>query len=332
MLAKTREAAPNGFVRNLKTHRLQRIGEDIVIEPIWKLAGLTDTKIYLGHQKYVQHIKEININGHEPNFSVIVGDSFQKTSLFRGNLSIDSPFFFINDSFVSKFFKGSTVDLSAHEYTMPKLRFDRSVPLRSGNLIIRLNDRKEGLIIGKVSAGTNSLLLNRNLLKGQGDNYFSKDGILTGDPVSGNIAYVYLYRNAFVVIDSNLKKKFDAKTIDTISKAKIQLGSNGQDRISMSTPSFRVNRNSCVWKSYLFIQSGLKADNENIEDFNSGYTIDVYDLNQFGKYQYSFHLEGEEGSKLREFRVRGNLVIALFDRKIKIYNILKNQNINAINQ
>ncbi|WP_431293382.1 hypothetical protein [Pedobacter sp. P26] len=321
-LAKTRETTPNGFVRNFGSHHLQKIGEDISIEPIWRLVGLTDNKIYLGHQKYVQHIKEININDHSSCFSTIGGNIFQSTSLFRASLNIDSPFFFINDSFVSKFFKGNTRDFLARDYKMPKIKFDKAVSVKDGSLIVRLNDRKDGIVIGKAFAGTNRFIIDKTLLKAQGDNYFSKDGILLSDSESGKIVYVYLYRNDFLVIDSSLKRQFEAKTIDTTSHSKIQLGYNGQNRLSMSAPAARVNRYSWVWKSNLFIQSGLRADNEDIEDFNRGYTIDVYDLNQRGEYKYSLQLEGEEKNKLKGFRIRGNLLIALFDQKIKTYKII----------
>jgi hypothetical protein len=53
--------------------------------------------------------------------------------------------------------------------------------------------------------------LNHELLEKQVDGVFDTDGQLLRDDITGELVYIYFYRNEFMVMDSNLVKLKDSK-------------------------------------------------------------------------------------------------------------------------
>jgi hypothetical protein len=69
----------------------------------------------------------------------------------------------------------------------------------------------------------------------------------------------------------------------------------------LAEPPPIVNKKSTVSEKYLFINSGLKANNEEKELFSEYSVIDVYSVED-GKYQFSFYLPKHRGIKTNKFQ------------------------------
>ena len=70
----------------------------------------------------------------------------------------------------------------------------------------------------------------------------------------------------------------------------------------------------------LYIQSVLKADNEDETTFTQSAVIDLYALRD-GKYRGSLYLRNERETRLFDFKISGNKLIALFDGYAALFEI-----------
>jgi hypothetical protein len=159
------------------------------------------------------------------------------------------------------------------------------------------------------------------VLEKQVDGIFDTQGALLAQPGANRLVYVYNYRNQFIVMDTNLQVRFKARTIDTVSRVKFSVGYVPSDRsLTLSSPPQFVNLQSCVDGNYLFIHSALRADNDVPTMFEQGSAIDVYSLID-GKYIFSFFLPDYAHQKVRDLRVAGNTLIALYGQYAYSYKL-----------
>ncbi|SEM22257.1 hypothetical protein SAMN05216436_102278 [bacterium A37T11] len=128
------------------------------------------------------------------------------------------------------------------------------------------------------------------LLRGQQDDFFTTLGSLLVDPMHNKVVYVYLYRNEFMVLDTGLNLQYRARTIDTISQAKIKTAVLDKNTLTLASPPLMVNEQGVLQWPYLYIHSCILAANEDPDVFDRHRVIDVYDLNDRGRYCFSFYL------------------------------------------
>lgn len=255
-------------------------------------------------------------NYHEFNLTGFEKMSVSKTSFIQ----IDSPFFYLMDGVKPVILRGSALDFHLNKQmnstpyftggiTLTKNSFAfRSVYNGIGNKLI-----KQGIMLDSLKTTT--------LLEKQVDGMFCTDGEMVKVPGSSKMFYVYYYRNQFLCADSNLNLLYKGKTIDTISHAQIKVArikSSGQ--ITMAAPPLIVNKRACANEKYLFVQSALRANNETDYMIKNVSMIDVYAVKD-GKYQFSFYLPDFRGHKVRDFKVYGQSLYALYDHYLYKYQI-----------
>lgn len=161
----------------------------------------------------------------------------------------------------------------------------------------------------------------------EGDGYFSNDGQFKYDKGSNRLFYMFYYKGLFTCLDTNLKAVYNAKTIDTVQWANIQLkfieeknkGKIAGNSITQAKPPKLVNKRFCIDDGNVYIQSNLKADNEknSLKDFD---VIDVYKTNN-GKYLLSFYLPKLKYKKLSEFKISHRNLVALYMNTVAIFRI-----------
>lgn len=173
-----------------------------------------------------------------------------------------------------------------------------------------------------VKANWDGKQLGDYLLTKQFDGYLCNDGQFRYSKDSKLLVYLYYYRGGFVCLDTNLKVRYHANTIDTVRIANVQLKRIGTKMI-LAVPPDVVNNKLCVSGNKIFIQSNLKADNEESAAFHASEVIDVYDLIN-GKYSFSFNLPLVEKQKLKEFSVHKNKLIAIYNNSLAIFRIPEN--------
>lgn len=216
--------------------------------------------------------------------------------------------------------------------TIEGLRFDHLKGMSTSSLVVRAryyygNELNRALAKLDVSGDTPEVKILP--LPEISNGFFANDGVLSYDQKSGKIVYLYYFRGEYLCLDSNLDLCYRAKTIDTVSVAKLETDtvkggffSKGSNRkvVQMAPPSF-VHTYLCIDGPNLFVLSRLMADNERKEAHKSSQVIDVYEL-ATGYYRYSFYIPKYRKAKLKQFQVTGNKIHALFGTSLVSYEII----------
>lgn len=237
-----------------------------------------------------------------------------------GEVVIDSPYFYLGDLLNYEVYRGDINTWSLTDTIHRHNFFSEFQPSNDSVLILRTfsGDRSTFRLQKEIHG---EVMSTDGVLEKQVDGLFCTDGMLRRDPVTGRIVYVYFYRNNFICMSSQMNIEYLGQTIDTTSVAKIRVAKNKEHGYStLSSPPFVVNRAANCYDGKLFVNSKLKADNEQKGEFAVHDVIDVYDLIT-GYYSGSFYIPYAEGKRLRHFVVRGKRVHVLSEKKYLVYQL-----------
>lgn len=172
-------------------------------------------------------------------------------------------------------------------------------------------------------------------LEGQGDEFFSNDGMLKYSSKHGRLIYSHFYRGEFICLDTNLNLLYTINTIDTVRNPVIQVATRERSdemRITKSHIQSKlprvINNNLFLDNEYIYITSELKADNEKNARWRSNQVLDVYGILN-GQYRYSFYVPKYKREKLRDFVIKDNLIVCIFGDHLISYKL--NQKARFIN-
>ena len=286
------------------------------------IAGVENGKIYLGNHTAPLHMVVLDSTLKDTQHIKIRLD--QMDFPFKTlQVKVDPPNFYMMDGTVPAVFKGKTSDWKASLAMNGKAYFSWAEPIDTNTLIIRARSAATGeneLGMVTLEDSTKAKLF-PDLLQKQIDGVFCTDGMLLFEKESRKMVYVYYYRNQFVVVDTDLRQEFIGKTIDTISKAQIDVGTiNSKNANTLASRSLLVNRQSSVYKNYLFVNSNMLGKYESEKMLDQARIIDVYDLKK-NTYEFSFYLYDYLQNKMGSFQVHGNLLIAIADQYIVTHTL-----------
>jgi len=144
-------------------------------------------------------------------------------------------------------------------------------------IFLKQSDRSDTLLLYKSGAFSQSV-------QGppvMGSGRFA-DGHLRYSRETATIAYVHLYHNQVLILDTNLNLRHTFRTIDTLSY-------RGNRRKLENNPPQVTNLRSFTAGSLLFICSALKADNEPRALYAEHIPVDIYHI-ATGEYYFTFYL------------------------------------------
>ena len=307
---------PKGFLRKLRSHQIKGLKFIKRSNTYAYFAGNTDSLIYFGDKAKRSNFFNLNFITNDTGSVRINGFDTMKFTL-GGYLRTDVSSLYLFDGNKPAIMVGD----AKTGRILQKLRspyFTNALHISANSFLLKTSAKKKNNLLIKFSNGK----LGRSyLLEEQGDGIFSTDGILLKVPNSSKIFYVYFYRNQFLCLDTNTTLLYKGKTIDTVSHANIKVVTiKSLHQITMASPPVYVNEQCAANENYLFIHSALQADNETNEVTNSSSAIDVYRVAD-GKYVSSFYISDFAGEKMRDFRVSGKILIAMFDNYIYKYQL-----------
>jgi len=309
----------NGFIRLVPPHVSMPVKiRDIRFNSFY-FAGGTATHFYLANHTAPGLVMSMTTGLTDSTTARIslasAGGRFAKGL----RISIDSPFIHLFEGITPGIARGVLGDTLLHRENAG-LYFSLAEPLSPVSQVYRAVDDRihENVLVKQIGS---SLLPASHVLEKQVDGIFCTDGALIAQPDSNRMVYIYRYRNQFICLDTNIRIRYKARTIDTISRVKFTVGAIPSQRaITLSSPPQFVNEQSCVSGNYLFIHSALHADNEEMGIFEKSSAIDVYSLVD-GNYILSFYLPDYRHNKIQEFRVFGHTLVALYDHYLYTYNL-----------
>ena len=308
----------NGFIRLLPSHKVTGINFIDIQWNSWYISGIFNRSVYLGNNPVPGRVLKVDSSLVKSNEFNLLG--FEKLQIHKGStLAIDSPFVYIMDGIKPIVLKGKVFDFRlTEEIEVPY--FTRAIPISENSFMARSVYKDIGNVLLKHTAHELTSETTK-LLEKQVDGIFCTDGEMVKVSGSSKMIYVYYYRNQFLCADSNLNLLYKGKTIDTVNHAQIkiaQIKSTGET--TMAAPPLYVNKRACANSKYLFVQSALRANNETEYMIKDVSMIDVYAISD-GKYQFSFYLPDFRGFKVRDFKVYGQSLYALYDHYLYKYQL-----------
>jgi hypothetical protein len=312
----------NGFIRIIPPDRIMPMKTRDIKYADYYIAGITSHHIYLGNIQAPGHLLVTDYTLRDTQHLQLYSSDTSKFAWNAVKVLIDSPDIYMTEGITPSILKGSMPSFNISRCRIDSIRFSISVPISEESFVFRTYSPrlKQQILIKKTFDSPHFKIILFELEK-QSDGIFSTDGMLLYEHNQAYLIYVYFYRNLFVCLDTNLNQVYKGKTIDTISIAKIKIENiKSENEQTFSSPPLLVNKKSCVNGKWFFVNSKLKANNENKELFNHSSVIDIYSTKN-GQYNFSFYLPDYNGKKLNDFRVYDNTLIALFDQYIRIFKL-----------
>lgn len=285
------------------------------------IAGANSHHFYLADFRAPLHLLSLNtVSVDTQQVRITLKDAdVQKFKSIR--VTVDSSFFYIADGVRPALLKGLVGQWLASRYMYDSAYFNEAVPVSPASFVIRSVNRIKGNFLSKETNTYPYLKVDTTLLEKQVDGLFCTDGMMHFNRDLNMLVYLYFYRNQFICMDTSLNLLYRGKTIDTVSHAQIKVASiRSANSVTLAAPPLTVNKKSATSGNYLFVHSALQAKNETAEAFNVASVIDVYDLRD-GVYQFSFYLFDFNNEKVRDFKVAGNNLVALYGHYAVIYRL-----------
>lgn len=312
----------NTLTRRMPPHAAQKEKQyDLKINSYY-FAGSFEGKIYLGNNTAPLLVTEIDTAFHTIKTHKIIPND--KTLPFQSPMiRVLKNHFFLFEGNVPYIFTGNTLDWNAMLMVTDGSPFSYLEPINKNKVAVRFIQRPSGhSILGTIDIHSGEEHKSNTLLEQQFDGIFDVDGSLHYDTKTHRIVYVYRYRNQFIVANEQLALEYSGKTIDTISKAQIELTEVKSKSITtFSTPPLIVNKSSAVYDDLLFVNSLIPGKYESRALWKNASFIDVYDLKDHS-YQASFPIYDIDNYKMRSFMIEDNKIYVLINNQIVSYRLL----------
>ena len=309
----------NSFIRNF--HFLAEKRNEMVFDYNSNyIAGIGKDKIYLGN--------------YGAPFQVTVLDTAlnvlaqPKIELVPENLTFHSavvrvrpPYFFFIDGTTPCVFRGMLTDWKATLQWKDSTWFSHPEIIDSVTIAFKTSKENLEATIGTLNIPDGKVNFASDVLTRQIDGRFDSDGTLQFDSLTNRLTYLYRYRNQYTLAGRDLNVITRGKTIDTISKAKIEVADIEERRErKMSKPPLIVNKGNVVYKNLLFVNAGLVGRYEDPQMWKESSIIDVYDTDS-KSYISSFYIYNVGGKKVRSFMVREDMLYAMIGNSIVSYRL-----------
>lgn len=144
-----------------------------------------------------------------------------------------------------------------------------------------------------------------------GDGGLVAGGNLHYQKDAGIFNYTFIFGNKIILFDTSLNIVKTLHTIDTFALPLMRVGLIGKNTYSNLGPSKRINHLTCISSKFLFVNSLVKADNEEEQSFSKNAVIDVYDLTTL-IYKGSFYIHRPDHKYISNMLVVDRLFIAIY--------------------
>jgi hypothetical protein len=284
-----------------------------------KVCGVTKTHIYWSsHQPGRVLITDMQLHQlQDINFAIPKRIPFYPVF----STAIDSPLVHILGGNARALIRG---DLNTQKFSVKYLKvgnFNNALPISDVSYIMRCDEPTiVDAVFKKIDINSETITNEDNLSEIKGDGGFAYDGTLQFDTFSSKLIYVCCYCNHITIFDTSLHLSKRSHTIDTCNTPEVKVA-RSNETITLSSPPVKINPRFCLFRGFLFIQSALKADNDNEISFKNNYAIDIYD--EFnGDYEGSFYLPKYSGEQIRDFYlISSNYILVIYESVIAIYTL-----------
>ena len=308
----------NGFTRRMPHHPANAIKAVDIKFNSYYIAGFEKGRIYLGNVTAPLRVLSIDKTLNDVKEITLKINDVKKYHFSSIQVRVEGPYFYMSDGRVPVVLRGKIGEWVAKPFSKnDKNFFTHLEPMDTINFALRGINVAEGNIIGKLSISkkNDTIKLVKGLLRKRGDGLFDTDGMLSYNKELEKLVYVYYYRNEYVTINRDFSGIYRGNTIDTLKEVKLKIAdvkSRGERKFA-NNPT-KIQEYSTTYGKYLFVKSDRLGKYEREIMLKDAGIIDVYDL-QKHTYEFSFYLYNYENEKIKSFKVHGNLLFGLTDKK-----------------
>ncbi|WP_257621612.1 MauE/DoxX family redox-associated membrane protein [Chryseobacterium sp. NKUCC03_KSP] len=235
-------------------------------------------------------------------------------------LKIDQDHAFFYDGSIPIIYKATLRQTLARTISYQDAYFNQLSVIDSSNFGLRTQIRQsqEYELANLDLNRKNKILIKPDLLEKQIDGVFDVDGQLIKNSYNNSFAYVYTYRNQFLIMDSTFEPYKKGKTIDTTRVAKLNISKLSDGRHKITSPAIRTNRATAFHRNILFVESALRGKGESLTAWNNSYVIDLYRSDK-NEYTGSFYIPKRKGEPMRQIIADDNYLFILSDNYLIRY-------------
>ncbi|WP_045079491.1 MauE/DoxX family redox-associated membrane protein [Aequorivita vladivostokensis] len=310
------------FQRKYLPHAAEYLGDYELGSNTYYIAGFKDSIIYLGNLQAPLYLKTLDVSlQHIKDFPVAISNI--ELPYRRARILVEPPFFFLGDGTVPIIFRGNTTDWKADVFSYNEAYFKQFEIADSTRIgIAGISNTTAITNLGLITRATDrdSVIFNDSIITKQVDGIFDSDGLLLWNTKNKKFLYTYFYRNSYEVTDENLFYKYSGKTIDTVSKAILDIAHHTKKDQYKRGQSVMINKYTATFGDYLFINSDRLGRYEDKAATETAAIIDVYNI-VTNSYEFSFYLYHQQNKKLNGFRIYKDILIALVDGRLWIYKL-----------
>lgn len=317
----------NAFTRRLQPGAITLSGSLDLKYPAYYIAGYADQHIYLGNYSASLHLLAANLNLKDTQQLTLRLAPEERYAWKLARLMVDSPAVYMAEGKTPSLYRGNLDDLRMNRFLPQSCYFNILQNISPGSFISRsihvdsLGNRQN--ILAKISTGPPYVKLGKGIITKQVDGIFCTDGTLDYDKQTGKLVYLYHYRNQFITLDTNLNLVNTGHTLDTNTRAKIQVADMSTGTSKFSAPPVYVNSLARIANNRIYIISTLLADNEKDHTRRDNEIMDVYSL-ETGKYIHTIYIPLTGKERITDFIVKGDRLFALCDHYLNAYTIAEN--------
>lgn len=287
-------------------------------------AGEARDYLFLGNLTAPKHLLQVSKNLKDTT-SIKIDLPKSDIPYKYPRVRIIDSIFFLFDGTVPIIHTGNIKNWIVTNTVKPLAYFTFAEPSANNSLIIRTVSNTTGNnIIGTILLDSvPEVQLKPDILKGDLDGYFDRDGQLFFNKQLQKMLYMYYYKNEFLVMGPGLEEIQIQNTIDTIKKPQIDVKElRSTQEIKLGGKSVRVNGLSATYGNYLFVHSNRLGRYESDEILDYAAIIDIYSIPN-KSYEFSFYMYHNPKEKLLSFWVNGRTIYALIGTKLYSYHIKK---------
>lgn len=321
-LSETKMKRNNAFIRRYIPHPIEKTHTKNLKYSSYYIAGVSPTKIYLGNTTAPLKMTILDTALADKESYMISLDQME-LPYSAVQVQVIPPYFFVGDGTVPIMLRGNSNDWNATTIMQGEYHFTAMQPVGPDEIVIKSNDSKNGeAMLGmlKINEGITASF-NKKLLEKQIDGIFDTDGRLLYNNYLKKIIYTYHYRNQFLVVDKSLKVIDRVSTIDTVSKAHLQIEEIKSRQLKkLGSNTLLINKNIATNGNLLFIEAPRIGRYEPEDMLEEASIIDVYNIPE-QSYLFSFYLYRHKNHTLREFTVHNGVLYALHGNYITTYKL-----------
>lgn len=312
----------NNFIRRFPHHPASEIRNIELKYNSYYFAGINSDVIYLGNYTTPFQITSTDKLLTRMHTHDIKLDKVDFT--FRSvEIRVLDDLFYLFDGTVPCIYTGEIINWRAKLQEPIGVSYMLAEPVDTNLIVFRAfaDNNGENVLGSFYLKDKRKIEYKPKLLEKQIDGIFDTDGMLRFDKTKRKVVYLYKYRNQYLSADVNLSNVTYGKTIDTFSKAKLEVKyiSSSKER-KLAAPPFVVNKTIAINNDRLYVASALQGRYESTSLWKTATIIDVYNVDN-KSYLFSFPVYNNKDEKMKSFIVDGNKLFAIVGTQLVIYKL-----------